>query len=170
LSGRLSISSRATGIGFVLALIAACDPVHDDAIDALGGEAPGVRKGPLHRPGQPCLLCHDGAIGSPREFSVAGTVYLTAIDLQPTDGAVVALADANGTTFKATTNAAGNFYVTPSEWTPIYPMKVAITHKRTTVNMKARIGRDGSCAACHSDPPGPTSAGRVVISSDGGVP
>ena len=40
-------------------------------------EAPGVRRGPLHRPGQPCLLCHDGALGDPQRFTVAGTVFQT---------------------------------------------------------------------------------------------
>src|ERR1700683_3328645 len=52
------------------ALMVGCNPVLDDAIADLGPEKPGVHPGPLHRPGQPCLLCHDGALGDPQAFSV----------------------------------------------------------------------------------------------------
>ena len=78
-----------------LALIgmAGCDPVHDDAIAALGPETPGVRRGPLHRPGQPCLLCHDGALGDPQEFAVAGTVFQRPGNLMPVAEANVELVD-----------------------------------------------------------------------------
>ena len=62
----------------LLVLLLSCDPVHDDAVSALGGETPGIPRGPLHRPGQPCLVCHDGASGDPAAFSMAGTVFLDA--------------------------------------------------------------------------------------------
>ena len=71
--------TRARNVAWSAALVAlaACDPVHGDAISALGPEAPDVRQGPLHRPGQPCLLCHDGALGDPQRFTIAGTVFET---------------------------------------------------------------------------------------------
>ena len=94
---------------------AACDPVESDAIAALGGEAPGVRRGPLHRPGQPCLLCHDGAIGDPPAFSVAGTIYDDPVDLDGEDGVNVVVTDSLENTCTATTNEVGNFYLTPEE-------------------------------------------------------
>jgi hypothetical protein len=142
----------------------ACDPVHADEVAALGGEAPGVPRGPLHRPGQPCLVCHAG------RFSVAGTVFVDATDRSPAVGAEVRLTDSQGNAYSAHTNEAGNFYVQPGQFTPVYPMKVAVAWSGVTVNMTADVGREGSCAKCHSDPPGPSSAGHVYIPADGGTP
>jgi hypothetical protein len=147
----------------LLVAIAACDPVHSDAIDALGGNAPGTRNGPLHRPGQPCLLCHDGAFTDARGFSVAGTIYLTQDSNQPATGAIVEMTDKNGSVHSARTNEAGNFYVTPEEWTPTYPLHVTVTSGGTKAVMQTRIGRDGSCAGCHVDPVGPGSPGHVAV-------
>lgn len=154
------------------AALGACDPVHSDSVDALGGEAPGVRKGPLHRPGQPCLRCHDGDFGDPPEFSVAGTIFESQTELRPAVGATVHLTMHDGRTFDATTNEAGNFYLTPSELTPTYPMKVEVQARgaRTSVKMSTTVGRYGACAECHSDPAGPTSAGHVFIPADGRTP
>jgi hypothetical protein len=154
------------------ALAGACDPVHDDAVSALGAEAPGVRKGPLHRPGQPCRACHDGALGDPPEFSVAGTVFATPDALTPASGATVALLSQGATvSFTTTTNEAGNFYVQPSQYTPSYPMHVSVTYNGATVVMVSHVGRDGSCADCHTDPRGPASAGHIyAVAPDGGPP
>jgi hypothetical protein len=150
----------------------ACDPVQSDAIDALGGEAPGVRRGPLHRPGQPCLLCHDGSVGSPEGFSVAGTVFARSGDRTPASAAVVHLTDATGATFDATTNAAGNFYILPGQWTPHYPMAASVTGSAgQPVLMQTLIDTNGSCSGCHVDPAGPTSPGHVCLAlDDGGTP
>jgi len=152
------------------ALVVACDPVHSDAVDALGGEAPNVRKGPLHRPGQPCLLCHDGALGDPPEFTVAGTIFQNPNDKAAASNATVTLTSSNGASYRATTNAAGNFYVTPNEYTPVYPMKVAVSYGGVEVAMTADVGRDGACASCHVDPAGPSSPGHVYVPEDGGTP
>jgi hypothetical protein len=145
------------------AAIAACDPVHSDAINALGDNAPGTRNGPLHRPGEPCLLCHDGAITDPNAFSVAGTIYLTADAKQPATSATIEMTDKNGSVHKAQTNEAGNFYVTPQEWTPTYPLHVTVTANGVKAVMQTRVGRDGSCAGCHTDPVGPGSPGHVSV-------
>jgi hypothetical protein len=147
-----------------------CDPVHSDAIDALGGEAPGVRKGPLHRPGQPCTTCHDGELGDPPEFTVAGTIYKNAGDPAPAVGATVSITSASGKMFDTITNEAGNFYVQPSQFQPGYPIKVAVTFGEITVKMTSEIGRNGSCAKCHTEPAGPTSAGQVFIPTNGVTP
>ena len=40
------------------ALAACVDESHELQVQALGAEVPGVPMGPLHRPGQPCLVCH----------------------------------------------------------------------------------------------------------------
>jgi hypothetical protein len=151
-----------------------CDPVHSNAIDALGDEAPGVRRGPTHRPGQPCLLCHDGKPGDPGEFAVAGTVFVNPNDITPSNGASgadVLMTDASGAKYTATTNEVGNFFVTAGQWTPSYPMRVSITFNGKTIVMVSHIGRDGSCSSCHAYPVSSTSAGPVALGwPDGAVP
>jgi hypothetical protein len=164
----------------VLALLfVACDPVHDDAVSALGGETPGVRRGPLHRPGQPCIQCHDGALGDPQRFTVAGTIFQTSGSKSPAVGATVTLTDAIGSSIQVQTNAAGNFYLTPNQYDPVVPMQVVVTDssgigvKMQTVvaGNLAEEPNNGSCASCHFDPAGPTSPGHVCITlDDGGTP
>src|SRR5262245_6092986 len=94
-------------------LLGCGDPVKDLAVDALGPEAPGVPEGPLHRPGQPCLVCHDG--GEARAFAMAGTVYLAPDSDLPAPGASVHMADAWGGSAVALANCAGNFFVKPED-------------------------------------------------------
>jgi hypothetical protein len=150
--------------------IASCDPVHDSAVAALGDETPGVRQGPLHRAGQPCGTCHDGTVGNPRSFSVAGTIYVDEHDTTPAVDATVTLTSANGASYAATTNAAGNFYVEPAQFTPQYPMAVLVSYGAAFVRMSTLVGREGSCATCHHEPAGPTSAGHVFVPADGVTP
>jgi hypothetical protein len=163
----LAVATIAFGAASLAAF--ACDPVQNDAVDALGDEVPGVRPGPLHRPGQPCLVCHDGTLGNPNEFSVAGTIFQNAFARTAAAGATVTLTGADGKTFEAYTNEAGNFYIQPREWTPAYPMKAAVTYQGITVKMTAVIGRDGSCGKCHTDPVGPGSPSHIYIPPDGGT-
>jgi len=154
-----------------VSLVLACDPVRDDAVAALGPETPGARRGPLHRPGQPCLLCHDGAIGDPPRFSVAGTVFQT-------NGATVALTDTNGLQTQLETNAAGNFYATPSQYDPTFPIQVTMrasngeaAQMQTLIEGNGSVEPNGGCASCHFDPPGANSPGHVcLVLDDGGTP
>ena len=148
----------------------ACDPVLASKIDALGGNAPGVRNGPLHRPGQPCTLCHDGAFRDPPAFSVAGTVYTSADSAVPLAGAIVTLVGADGASFPVMTNDAGNFYVSPDAFSPKYPMRVSVAYGGTTVQMQSHVGWSGSCGTCHADPAGPDSPGHVYFNVVGKVP
>ena len=153
-----------------LVLILSCNPVNDALVASLGPETPGVPKGPLHRPGQPCLACHDGNLRDPPAFSVAGTVFINASDLQPAVDAGITVTDSVDASYTAMTNAAGNFYVLPSQYTPTYPMKVVVAWNGTTVSMTADVGRDGACAMCHTDPTGPSSPGHVYIPPGGVTP
>ena len=157
----------ACAIFAALSVGSSCDPVHGDAVDALGGEAPGVGPGPSHRGGQPCLLCHDGAIGNPTKFSVAGTVYDAPSTAQPVAGVTVTMTSLHdGASYTATTNAAGNFYATPTEWAPAYPIKVTMQSGGKSVCMTTHIGREGSCAGCHTQTASRASPGPVVLHPD----
>jgi hypothetical protein len=154
----------------LLPLLLACgagacgDPVREKAAAALGDEAAGVRPGPLHRPGQPCLVCHDG--GEVSAFSVAGTVYARAQGGVPVDKVTVQLIDADGRKFGAVTNCAGNFFVRPDEYTPRYPLWTTLSVGAKTIDMESPVFRDGSCASCHTNPKGPASAGEVYFLLD----
>jgi hypothetical protein len=151
------------------------DPVHDEAQSDLGDEAPGVNPGPNHRPGQPCLICHDGTTAP--QWSIGGTIYGVLGSTAALSGATVNLTDANLSTFSVTSNDVGNFYVEASRWQPTYPVKVAVTYGSTTATMTTIIGRDGSCAGCHTNPASRISPGPVyvaptaaLLSSSGGSP
>jgi len=149
----------------LLVSAAACtDPVREEAIAALGGEAAGVEPGPLHRPGQPCLVCHDG--GEVSAFSVAGTVYARAEGTVPVAKVTVELLDADARLFKAVTNCAGNFFVRPDQFQPRYPLWVTLAVGEERLDMESPVFRDGSCASCHGDPKGPASAGHAYFLLD----
>jgi hypothetical protein len=143
----------------LLSLGVACslDPVHDEAQSDLGPEAPGVPPGPLHRPDQPCLVCHASTM------SAGGTIHAALDDTAPLPDATVSLTDSVGSTATATTNAAGNFYVESSAWQPVYPVHTQIGLGGKTAVMLSEIGRDGSCATCHVAPSSRISAGFVYL-------
>jgi len=150
------------------------DPVHDQQVAALGGEAPGVPRGPLHRPGQPCLVCHGGQGPASAQFSLGGTVFLYPDQTdKPAVNATVEVEDALGNFWHGTTNSAGNFYVLQSSWSPTYPLSVPLVADQNGMPpsvMGSLDNRSGSCAECHQMTEGPTSAGPVYLyaSADGG--
>jgi hypothetical protein len=148
-------------------LLSACgDPTRDQQVLLLGGEATGVRPGPLHRPGQPCLVCHDEAGGKRPTFAVAGTVYARDNARRPVAKVTVRLLDSDGRHFDAVTNCAGNFFVEPGEFTPHYPLWVTLAAEGQTIDMESPVFRDGSCASCHTDPKNQSSAGHVYFLVD----
>jgi len=142
------------GSVLVIAAFAACyDPVHSDDVAALGPEAPGVKEGPTHRPGQHCTTCHGGDGPGDPQWSVAGTVYAMKGQPDPEVGATVTVTDARGKSVQLITNEVGNFYVDIATFDPIYPLNVKIDAAGVpTVHMETNIGRDGGCAACHRGP------------------
>ena len=131
---------------------AACyDPTHLDAVANLGPEAPGVKEGPEHRPGQPCTTCHGGSGPAELELSIGGTIYSTRGQSAPMPGAVVTIIDGTGETRALRSNAAGNFYVARKDWDPAFPLEVVVEGDGIKREMVTIIGREGSCAACHRD-------------------
>lgn len=140
---------------FVATILAACiDPVHDDAVEALGPEKRGVRPGPNHRPGQPCLTCHGKDGPASPELSVAGTIYLARGVLEPIAGVTVHLEDANETTRDPQSNEVGNFFIGRTDWSPVFPIKVTLRDPRADgaggeKPMETLINESAGCADCH---------------------
>jgi len=149
----------------VCALSACADPVNDDAVAKLGGELAGVRPGPLHRPGQPCVLCHSSR-GGESEFSLAGTVYVDALSQTPIEDVNVRIVDSQNRRFVARTNCAGNFFIKPEEFEPDFPIWLGLDRGAIFRDMDTAVYREASCAGCHSDPKGLASAGHVFLIED----
>lgn len=146
------------------ALLAACgDPVHDMQREALGGETDGVPRGPLHRPGQPCLVCHSDYGPARMVLSFGGTIYqYDSTPPVPLKDALITLTDAHGKMYEVKSNCAGNFYTQRVDYDPTFPVSVKVTYGSLPVSpMLSMIHRDGSCASCHTDPIGPGSNGHV---------
>lgn len=141
----------ATGLALVASSASCTDPVRDQQIEALGSEEPGVPMGPEHRPGQPCVVCHSA--GGPAEkapFVIAGTIYENGNSQVGLAGAAVSFVDSVGGRRIADTNAAGNFYITESDWRDLaFPFKVAVQQGPNTKEMNTTVNREGSCAFCH---------------------
>ena len=132
------------------------DPVHSDDVAALGDEAPLVRTGPTHRPGQPCLVCHGGkGPGSP-EFEIAGTIYeYRDVPSGGVDQVTINITDVTGKVVPLKSNRAGNFYLEKDRETLAYPLTVELNDSRIMdkpVGVKpmiTTIGRRADCAFCH---------------------
>lgn len=148
-----------------LSWVAGChDPLHDQTVEALGPEVSGVPAGPLHRPGQPCVLCHDGRGPGNMVLSLAGTIYQVKDQPEPLVDAVVHVADSGGRRSVAGTNCAGNFFIQSADFEPQFPAWVWVEFGGALVPMNSPIFREGSCAVCHADPAGSRSAGQVFLS------
>lgn len=142
---------------FALAIGAACaDPVHSDAVDALGPEKDGIKEGPRHRSGENCTTCHGTVYTVSPEMSVAGTVFRTRDPRQGANGAIVTITDKDGKTRSFQTNDVGNFHATKEEYDPPFPLRVSVsfvdengvTHVQ---DMQTPIRRNGGCGTCHLD-------------------
>jgi hypothetical protein len=131
--------------------VACGDPVRERRVEALGTERVGVAVGPLHRPGQPCLACHDGEDSVIPRFSVAGTVFLEKQRTAAAAHVTVELIDARDRKHEAETNCAGNFYVDARAFEPQYPLWTSLRAADYRIDMHSPIGRDGSCASCHTE-------------------
>lgn len=149
-------------LALFLGVLSACnEPIRDRAASRLGPEDPAVPAGPLHRPGQPCALCHDG--DEARALSFGGTVYWAEGSDVPAVGASVELVDSVGARFSATTNCVGNFFVLPEDFLPNYPVWVHLKRGDWEIAMESPVNGDGSCASCHAREKGPESAGHVYL-------
>jgi hypothetical protein len=147
------------------AVLSPADPEHALAVAALGSEDPKVPRGPLHRPGQPCALCHDvGADATP--FSIAGTVFRDDTSATPLTDADILLVDSASNRFTAHSNCVGNFYVRGADFEPVWPFWVTVRQGANDSAMASPVHRERSCAACHFKPLGPRTSGQAYLTSD----
>lgn len=156
-----------SAVALTVALAACVDESHELQVQALGGEAPGVSPGPLHRPGQPCLVCHGSEGPSSHSFAIAGTVYATQGQTAPDPGVQVFLEDSTGSIVSINTNEAGNFYIPTGEWSPLYPIWVPQIQMGQSMpqSMQTHVARAGSCADCHTLTASATSPGPVYMNA-----
>lgn len=121
--------------------------------------------GPLMRPGQNCLSCHQDGFGDPDApvFSAAGTVFSSpqSDHCDGVEGAKIFLAAADGTEIELTTNSAGNF------WTrePLLAEGPGprIEFEGRTLKMNRPLPAVAACNACHSNPPVGGAPGKIFI-------
>ena len=165
----MSSRSAAVVASMCAAALGSClvEPVHAQQVQDLGPEDPGVAPGPLHRPGQPCTVCHSADGPAKTVFSVAGTVFDNP-DGPGAPGVEVRMEDSDKSLVanlgRLTTNCAGNFFVSPHQWTPKFPIIVAIkAADATPLAMKSHIGRESSCSTCHKGKKFVDSAGRLQL-------
>jgi len=147
------------------AVLAPVDPEHEAAVKALGPEDAKVPKGPLHRAGQPCTLCHDVGADAP-PFTIAGTVFRDNTSATPLTDADILLVDSAARQFTARSNCVGNFYVRATEFEPVWPFWVTVRQGANDNAMASPVHRERSCAACHFNPAGPRTAGQAYLTSD----
>ena len=178
------------GAACALAFAACGNPAVDVKIEQLGGENPNVEPSELHRPGQPCVLCHSEYEGADPGMSLGGTVFADQLALLPVEGAEVVMTDTRGITVSVKTNCVGNFYVPSGAWDdkyadPQFPLAAEIrcpTYDEAgqlildeagapvvrVKSMGSVIARDGSCASCHTaSVHGLESTGRIFCNAPG---
>lgn len=152
------MSLRRLGLVALVVCLPSCssDPVKSHLIESLGGEAPGVPEGPLHRAGQPCVACHQESGPADTVFSLAGTVYQDPTSTKPLPDARIHFIDASGKTYDTGANCAGNFFVMAADYSPSWPVWTSVIFgvadgQPVEVPMESPIYREGSCAMCHQD-------------------
>ncbi|MBV9947747.1 MAG: hypothetical protein JOZ69_12910 [Myxococcales bacterium] len=176
----LLLAAVALGTG-VSCELAQADPVHEAQVAALGGERDGIPQGPFHRAGQPCNVCHGGQGPANTTFSFAGTVFAGQAPSTTSGGSIqipsmgpavtgvdqagVGLIDSTGQTVLVITNCVGNFFVSPNQLNPVFPVRVAVSKGKQATVMNSHISREGSCAECHGRLGGPQNAGQVFLTS-----
>ena len=165
-SALLVLAVLALALALALASISCSDPALDMAVERLGPERDGETPGPLHRAGQPCLVCHSArGPASNAPFAVAGTVFEKPSPDSPLAKAMeIHLRDAlNHSPGIFTTNAVGNFYITEKEWPDLtYPLRVGIKRDGKEKAMRTTVNREGSCNFCHR----PATNSRFSLPTD----
>lgn len=159
------------------AVLGCGDPLKDRLIEELGEEQAGFGPSPEHRTGQPCVVCHSEYGGAEPELSIGGTLFVEPVPGEPlrlAPGYTVRIIDSTGQIVNLPSNRCGNFYIPKADFEPAYPLRAEVwgpspadPMRLTQLQvMSTRIGRDGSCGACHIHPASPETPGAVFIAQD----
>jgi hypothetical protein len=118
--------------------------------------------GPLMRPGENCISCHDGSPA--QKWAVAGTVFgcqdadkgdgLNGVRITLTGGE----GEGGGWQLTLDSNEAGNFYNAGP--IPSTPFNVKVTYDGVDHVMPIQA-TTGACNSCHTQPPENGAPGRV---------
>jgi hypothetical protein len=157
------------------------DPLRDTRIELLGEEDPNFPADARHRPGQPCVWCHNSYENASPVMAVGGTVFFRppplagelpeSVPPYVVGGFVVRLLGSDGKSIELLVNECGNFWATPEQFEPVYPIRTRLLSINdagdtiVNVGMGTRIGREESCGACHSEPKSPFSPGAIVVNA-----
>lgn len=157
-----------------LVSLSACgDEVNLDAVPAAkaGCEVPtadALRAGGTMLPGRNCNDCHkSGGQASEYVWTAAGTVYSkrgvgTACNSSGADGVLVELIDMTDKVLaKTTSNSAGNFYFTSSQFSGNALVRARVTKGSATKTMASPVSVAGGCAVCHQ--PGGSAGDRIFV-------
>lgn len=163
----------------VALLLSACDggSAADTAADtAAGTDYPpgtclsdsfwtrGNHESPLMHPGGTCIQCHADSREGP-SYVVAGTVYTLLdepVDCNGLQGVEVEIMDSEGSVWTATTNDAGNFFLSPRQADPVFPI-TAVVRDGDVEREMVTPQESGECNACHTDEGANGAMGRIVI-------
>lgn len=130
---------------------------------ALAGIAACESTGPLMKPGDNCISCHDGGGTAPR-WRLAGTVYEcgTAGKGEGVAGVEVVVTDADGVeALRLVSNEAGNFY-TGRGLPDGYRVRL---ERAGTVREMIAAPPVGACNSCHRVPAKNGTTGRLYVGS-----
>lgn len=155
-------------------LFAACgDEVNLDKVpSAKAGcadpTAASLAEGGAMLPGRNCVDCHkSGGQAAGEPWSTAGTVFSkrgvgTACDSSGADAVTVELLDATGKVVASTTtNSAGNFYFTSSQFSASTSVTARVKKGAMTKSMLSAVPVGSGCATCHN--PTGTAGDRIFI-------
>lgn len=155
-------------------LLAACgDEVNLDKVpSAKAGcadpTAASLAEGGAMLPGRNCVDCHkSGGQAAGEPWSTAGTVFSkrgvgAACDSFGADAVTVELLDATGKVVASTTtNSAGNFYFTSSQFNASTSVTARVKKGAMTKSMLSAVPVGSGCATCHN--PTGTAGDRIFI-------
>lgn len=120
--------------------------------------------GPLMRPGENCLSCHQDGFGEDApEFSAAGTVFgsLDSGSCEGVEGVKVFLTAEDGSEIELVTNSVGNFYTTEPLMEEGPGPRIEFEGK--SISMGRDLPSIPACNACHSDSPVGGALGKIYL-------
>lgn len=102
-----------------------------------------------HKKGQPCLPCHDVAVGSLPAFTMAGTLYTDSAGSTTIAGATVHALDNLGHDITMVTTDNGNFWSTDSVSFPVTVRASMCPDNASMISSVSSSGADCNTSGCH---------------------